>query len=137
MPTFPSTIREAVGPYAIFPLEYTFESTFAANTAGVRGADEAGVIVNKLTMPWPGWVAAMSVNSASALGAGTDFKILVNGTEVAASETTPGAVTDYYTTFANTVAQLAAGDEVGVEVDTETGLTDTVVTLWVVANVGD
>lgn len=127
-------LEQHIGQWALIPLEFSFESTDSAADLARRGADAATVAVLLATIPWPGYVAAISVNAVGGNLADAVFLIQVNGSAVAASSFNPGAAAAGRQSYKNTDVPFTVGQTLAVEIDSLTTLRDCVVTLWVAVN---
>lgn len=121
----------AIGPFA--------DDGVAASQSNVQ-LTIAGALANDgVVMPRPGWVVGMSIDLSAAASAGSmTVGVTVNGTENASTTQTITTATEAYPRWSprDVAPRFAAGDNIGVEITTDSSwnatTADLVVYLYVV-----
>lgn len=129
-----SSVREAVGPYQMIPLEWNFAAADAAGTMADRGHSQSTVLTYESL--WSGFVAGYSVDAVGGNLADADYLIHVAGSPVAASAFTVVDAAVQTGSFLPSAVPFAAGDALALELDDKTTGRVTIVTLYLVVNCG-
>jgi hypothetical protein len=127
--------EQHLGQWQLVAIEVGFESTDSAGDLGRYGADAATVAVVLKTMPYPGYVHAISHNSLSAL-ATCVFLVQVAGSAVAASSYAAADAITGSKIYLSDAVPFVAGNSLAVEIDSLGTFRDCVVTLLVALNIG-
>ena len=136
MPSYPSSNREAIGPYDSKTLVYSMESGAAAADLANMGGDNATIAVKLYECPLPGWVRAMSITGVGGNIVACTFVVQVETVAIAASALAIANSLNGYITYKPGAVPFIAGNSLAVELDVlTTTMRDCVVHLDIVENI--
>jgi len=129
-------MRKYFGKYQLVPIEFAFQAGDTAAGLADRGTDHSDVVL-LATMPFDGFVVAMTADAIVGTPADVVLLVQVAGSAVAASSFTLAASLTNSKVYAPNVVPFAAGETLAVEVDSLTTMRDMVVVLWCAIELGD